>query len=97
MKYFLVIFLFYCTSLSAETCKWWFQRYGWKNFNLEKVEDCLKNGSPVIADVEGGRIDTRCNINVPWSEFSGRESYNFDSVHPQFSSEPRFFVSKPYL
>ena len=54
MKYILIIFLFYSTSVSAETCKWWFQRYGWKNFNLSKVEDCLKNGSPVIADVEGG-------------------------------------------
>ena len=54
MKYFLIIFLFYSTNTSAETCKWWFQRYGWKNFNLSKVEVCLKNGSPVEADIEGG-------------------------------------------
>ena len=54
MKYILVIFLFYSTNISAETCKWWFQRYGWKNFDLSQVEVCLKNGSPVVADIEGG-------------------------------------------
>ena len=39
---------------NAETSQWWFQRYGWKNFTLSKVEECLKKGSPIIADVEGG-------------------------------------------
>ena len=50
----IIIFILSCNSINAETCKWWFQRYGWKNFTVSKVEDCLKNGSPIIADVEGG-------------------------------------------
>ena len=50
----IIIFIFFCNSINAETCKWWFQRYGWKNFTVSKVEDCLKNGSPIIADVAGG-------------------------------------------
>ena len=54
MKYILIILVFYSTNISAETCKWWFQRYGWKNFDLSQVEVCLKNGSPVVADIEGG-------------------------------------------
>ena len=54
MQFFLILFfLFSFTSVSAETCKWWFQRYGWKNFTVNKVEECLKNGSPVKADLEG--------------------------------------------
>lgn len=38
----------------AETCKWWFQRYGWEKFSVAEVEDCLKIGSPVSADIDGG-------------------------------------------
>ena len=55
MKFFLIIiFIISVNKSNAETCKWWFQRYGWKNFSLNEVEDCLKIGSPVIADVKGG-------------------------------------------
>ena len=49
-----IIFILSYSSINAETCQWWFQRYGWKNFTLSKVEQCLKNGSPVIPDVDGG-------------------------------------------
>ena len=49
-----LIFLFFVESAYSETCKWWFQRYGWSNFTVTEVEKCLKNGSPVEADVEGG-------------------------------------------
>ena len=49
-----IIFTLSFSSINAETCQWWFQRYGWKNFTLSKVEQCLKNGSPVIPDVDGG-------------------------------------------
>ena len=49
------IFVFVFTApLQAETCKWWFQRYGWANFSVTDVEKCLKMGSPVEADVKGG-------------------------------------------
>ena len=55
MKFFLIIiFIISVNKSNAETCKWWFQRYGWKNFSLNEVEDCLKIGSPVLADVKGG-------------------------------------------
>ena len=50
----IILLLLFCGTLQAETCKWWFQRYGWQNFSLEHVEDCLKRGSPVEADVDGG-------------------------------------------
>ena len=52
----LIIYNFYTllVAINAETCQWWYQRYGWKNFTLGKVEHCLKNGSPVIPDVDGG-------------------------------------------
>ena len=50
----LIFFLFSHGMVQAETCKWWFQRYGWKQFTVTEVENCLKKGSPVEADIAGG-------------------------------------------
>ena len=50
----LILLLFFSGHANAETCKWWFQRYGWEKFSVEEVEDCLKQGSPVEADITGG-------------------------------------------
>ena len=55
MRVLLIItFIFTVNKANAETCKWWFQRYGWKNFTVTEVENCLKIGSPIEADVVGG-------------------------------------------
>ena len=107
MKYILAIFLFYCTSLSAETCKWWFQRYGWKNFNLSKVEDCLKNGSPVIADVEGGESPLHIAAEVnndpevllrlirAGAEINGKTSKGWTPLHSaaRFNPNPEILLT----
>ncbi len=50
----IIIFFFLHNNAHAETCKWWFQRYGWEKFSVTEVENCLKMGSPVEADVAGG-------------------------------------------
>ena len=52
----ILLLLFLCgyNAAQAETCQWWFQRYGWQKFSVIEVEDCLKKGSPVEADITGG-------------------------------------------
>ena len=44
----------FASNAIAEDCKWWFNRFGWKNFNVTEVEECLKNGSTVKSDAVGG-------------------------------------------
>ena len=107
MKYIFIIFLSYSTSVSAETCKWWFQRYGWKNFNLSKVEDCLKNGSPVIADVEGGESPLHIAAEVnndpevllrlirAGAEINGKTSKGWTPLHSaaRFNPNPEILLT----
>ena len=50
----LILFLYSYGFTNAETCKWWFQRYGWEKFSVLEVEECLKKGSPTEADINGG-------------------------------------------
>tara|TARA_B100001094_G_C17758808_1_gene589397 strand:- start:29 stop:487 length:459 start_codon:yes stop_codon:yes gene_type:complete len=52
--YLFLILSFYCSPCLAEDCKWWFNRFGWKNFTVLEVENCLKTGSSVVSDTPGG-------------------------------------------
>ena len=55
MPIILFVFFLICHGIAqAETCQWWFQRYGWEKFSVTEVENCLKIGSPVTADIVGG-------------------------------------------
>jgi len=93
--------------VGAETCKWWFQRYGWKNFNLSKVEECLKNGSPVVADIEGGESPLHIAAEVnsdpeillslirAGAEINGKTSKGWTPLHSaaRFNPNPEILLT----